>query len=107
VFYPDQTDAVHMDEQRGRDHSEADADTKSSSGQKAARRRYERRGIHDVVDPHDVVMMYQFLAREQEKVRAYVEGCEKMAVAGERKGRRQLLAIDADQRFSCCAWACY
>ena len=85
VFYPDQTDAGHIDDKRRRD--QADADEENPSGQKAARRRrHERRGIHDAVDPHDVVMMYRFLAMEPEKVRAYVEGCEEMAAAGERKG---------------------
>src|SRR6266481_6433864 len=35
---------------------------------------------------HDMVMMIRFMAMEPEKVRAYLEGCEEMAAAGERKG---------------------
>ena len=86
VFYPGgPTKAAHIDDKRG--HDQADADKENSSGQKVARqRRYERRGIHDVVDPHDVAMMYRFLAMEPENVRAYLKGCEEMAAAGERKG---------------------
>jgi hypothetical protein len=44
-----------------------------------------RRGIHDAINPHDVVMMYRFQAMEPEEVRAYLEGCQEMAAAGERK----------------------
>jgi len=32
-----------------------------------------------------MVMMYRFLAMEPENVRAYLNGCEEMAAAGERK----------------------
>lgn len=83
--YPDQTDARHTDNKRRRER--ADADKENSSGPKAARRRrYERRGIRDAIDPHDAVTMYRFLAMEPENVRTYPEGCEEMAAAGERNG---------------------
>jgi len=44
------------------------------------------RETHDPIDPHDVVMMYRFIAMEPENVRAYLKGCEEAAAAGKRKG---------------------
>src|SRR6266404_5774247 len=60
----------------------------NSNRQTGARQRcHGRRGIHDdAIDPHDMVMMYQFLEMEPEKVRAYLERCEEMAAAGVCKG---------------------
>ena len=90
VFYPDPADA-----------------DKEDSSRRSRQRRYEKRGIHDAIDPHDVVMMYRFQAMEPEKVRAYLKGCEELAAAGERKGLEEkvnswreslapLTAIDTD-----------
>jgi hypothetical protein len=45
-----------------------------------------RRSNRDVIDPYDLVMMYQFQAMEPEKVKAYVKGIEEMAAGRERKG---------------------
>ena len=52
-------------------------------------RRDRRRSRHNAIDPYDVVMMYRFQAMEPEKVRAYLEGCEEMAAARERKGLQE------------------
>jgi hypothetical protein len=90
VFYPGgPTKAALAEDQRRRDG--ADADKKKYSQQKVDRRqrqemRDERRGTHDAIDPLDLVMMYRFKAMEPEKVRAYLKGCEEVAVAREHKG---------------------
>jgi hypothetical protein len=71
----------------------AHTDTKSrrhranpdTARQERCGRRNGRRGVHDAIHPHDVLMMYQFQAVEPEKVRAFLDACEEMAVAAERK----------------------
>jgi|SRR5712671_433107 len=90
IFYPGgPTKAVHVgDKQR---HDQADADNENSSKtaqQKCYDRRNtgRRRGIHGAIDPYDVVMMYRFHAMEPDRVRSYLQGCEEMVAARERKG---------------------
>jgi len=86
MFYPGEpTKAAYRDEKRQLEQAEADKE--NSSGQtKARRRRFERRSTRDTINPHDAVMMYRFSAMEPEKAKAYLNGCEDMAAAGERKG---------------------
>jgi hypothetical protein len=74
------TKAAHAD-YRCR-HDQADVNKESHSPQKAIRlsERRERR-----IDPHDMVMMHRFMAREPETVRAYPKGCEDVAATRERK----------------------
>jgi len=90
VFYPGgPTKAVDTDDKRR--HDQANTDQANIKVQDEARQlRRDRRGkmrdIHDGFGPHDMVMMIRFMAMEPEKVRAYLEGCEEMAAAGERKG---------------------
>ena len=61
-------------------------DKENSNGQKAARqRRRKRRGIHDAIDSHDIVMIHRCMAMEPENARAYLNGCEEMVAARERK----------------------
>jgi len=86
MFYPGvPTKAAHTDDKCRCD--QADAGEENSNRQKVAQqRRHGRRRAHDAIDPHDMVMMHRFSAMEPEKVRAYLEGCEEIAVAGMRKG---------------------
>jgi len=85
VFYPGgPTQPAHTSDKRQRD--QADANKENSNGQQAARqRRYGRRSIHDTTDPHDVFMRHRFKAMESENIRAYLEGCEEVVAARERK----------------------
>jgi len=79
IFYPDgPIEAAHAD-----DHclNQAKVDKeKKSAEQKAGRQaRIDRRDAsQDVIDFHDVVMMYRCSAMEPEAVREYVEGCKGM-----------------------------
>jgi hypothetical protein len=77
VFGP--MEAAHTNDKRRRDHADADKDDTPR------KRRCGRRGGRDTIHPHDIVMMYRFLAMEPENVRAYLDGCEEMATAAERK----------------------
>jgi len=80
VFYPEGTmKAAHTNDERRRDHADAEKDDNPRQ------RRHGRCGGRDTTHPHDIVMMYRFLAMEPENVRAYLNGCEEMAAAGERK----------------------
>ena len=88
VFYPGgPTKAVHVDDKRRRDQADADKENSSKTAQqKCYNRRDRRRGIHGAIDPYDVVMMCRFQAMEPDKVRSYLQGCEEMVAARERKG---------------------
>jgi len=89
VFYPGRpTKLTHADDKRR--HDQADADKANFNRQKpACQRCYERpdgrRGRHDGIGRHDVVMVYRCSAMEPETVKAYLRGCEEMGVARECK----------------------
>jgi hypothetical protein len=71
---------AHTDIKSRRDPTNPDTARQERCG-----RRNGRRGVHDAIHPHDVLMMYQFQAMEPETVRAYMDASEEMAVAAERK----------------------
>jgi hypothetical protein len=68
----------------------ADRKFQHSNGQQVTRQRcYERRHrkrSKDDVDPYDVLMNYRFKAMGPEQVRTYMNQCEEMVAARERKG---------------------
>ena len=85
VFYPGgPTKAAQADDKRRQ--YQANTEVQNEARQLRRDRGGEMRGIHNAIDPHDMVMMIPFLAMEPERVRAYLEGCKEMAAAGERKG---------------------
>ena len=91
VFYPGgPTKAADADNKRRHDQANIQKANAKVQDEDRELRRVKRGGktrdIHDGFGPHDMVMMIRFMAMEPEKVRAYLEGCEEMAAAGERKG---------------------
>jgi len=86
LFYPGRpTEAAHADDKRRRDQADADKENSNRQRQRRNKRRSGKGGIHDLIDPHDAVMIYRFLAMEPENVRAYLKGCEEVVAARERK----------------------
>lgn len=94
IFYPDgPTEAARAGDKRRRDGANADKERpvrQKTERQERHNARTRRQGTHDAIDFFDVVTMYRCSAMEPEDVKAYVEGCEEMAVEPvepvERKG---------------------
>ena len=79
--------AVRVDNKHRRDQADADKENSSKTAQQKCYDRCDRRcGRHGAIDPYDVVMMCRFQAMEPDKVRSYLQGCEEMVAARERKG---------------------
>ena len=67
-------------------HDQTYADEETTNSQKPARqRRYKRHGIHGGLDYLDITVIHRCMAMEPEYVRAYLEECNEMAAARERK----------------------